>query len=115
MSIAKNLSSLQPFYFRSYDRIIGVARNVNDLQGELARLAKDNPGALEYHIKEGHIARWLDYVNEKELAERLKEVRSIEQALILVNQHIESSGKLIPRKRDSVTPSKGSKHHKRVH
>ena len=113
MGVNENLSRVQPFYFKSYDRVIGIARNVNDLQGELTRLAEENPDALEYHIKEGQIGRWLDYANEKELAEQLKDVKSIEQARIIVNQHIENS-KLIPSTRDPMAVTH-DKHHKRVH
>ncbi len=38
-----NLSQIeakQPFYFKSYDEVIGVARNVNELRAELAKLLK---------------------------------------------------------------------------
>ena len=72
MNADNDRSGLEPFYFMSYDRVIGVARNVNDLREELARLSEENPEALEYHIKQGQIASWLNYANEKELAEELK-------------------------------------------
>jgi hypothetical protein len=80
----------QPFYFKSYNKTIGVARNLNDLQGELARLAKENPEAVVYHLREGHIVQWLSHTNEKELAEQLKDVKSIEQARMTVANYLES-------------------------
>ncbi len=82
---------VQPFYFKSYDRIIGIARNTTELHKELTRLAEVDPAALEYHIREGHIAQWLAYANETELAKELKAVKSIEQAQIRVGKHLESS------------------------
>ena len=77
----------EPFYFKSYGMVIGAARNLNDLQDEFERLAQVNPDALIYHLKQGHISGWLNYINEKELAEELKHVKTIEEARIKMNIH----------------------------
>ncbi len=82
---------VQPFYFKSYDRTIGIARDTNELHRELTRLAQVDPRALEYHIKQGHITRWLADANENELAEQLKGVKSIEQTRIIVGKYLEST------------------------
>lgn len=81
---------VQPFYFKSYDKIIGIARNTTELHKELTRLADVDPAALEYHVKEGHIAQWLAYANELELAKELKGVKSIEQAQMRVGRYLDS-------------------------
>ncbi|MEM4096148.1 MAG: hypothetical protein QXO43_03895 [Metallosphaera sp.] len=72
---------MEPFYFKSYEKVIGQARNVNDLETELIRLSKEDPACVEYHLKEGHIVAWLNYIGEKGLAEILKGVSNPKEAL----------------------------------
>lgn len=69
-----------PFYFKSYDRVLGVARNVDELRSEVARLADEDPGALEYHLGEGHIMVWLESMGRKDVAEELRRVRTAGEA-----------------------------------
>jgi hypothetical protein len=82
---------LEPFYFMSYDKRIGIARSVNELIAEMTRLAKDDPGALEYHLREGHIVEWLYYIGEGEIASQLKSVTAIHEALAKLKVHAETS------------------------
>ena len=83
----------EPFYFKSYDRIIGVARNLNELQTELARLALENLTALEYHLSAGHIVEWLEHSNEKGLAAELKGAGSLGEAQIIISDYLETKSK----------------------
>ncbi len=39
--------NVNPFYFKDYERTIGVARNVSELSGEIARLAEENPDCCD--------------------------------------------------------------------
>lgn len=79
MSLAEGKGA-GPFYFKSFDSVVGVAQNAEDLRREIARLADENPGALEYHLKERHIVLWLESLNEKGLADELMRVDTIEDA-----------------------------------
>lgn len=65
---------MEPFYFKSYDKVVGVAHDVKELEKEMDRLSKEDIDCLEYHLKEGHIVSWLNYIGEKGLAEMLKDV-----------------------------------------
>ncbi|WP_054844400.1 hypothetical protein [Vulcanisaeta souniana] len=67
---AKSISR-EPFYFKSFDRVIGVAHDLEELRSEFNRLLGIDPRALEYHLREGHIVQWLTYIGENELAARL--------------------------------------------
>lgn len=80
--------SFEPFYFKSYGSTIGVARNLNELSDELQRLARLNPEALQHHLTEGHIIAWLNYINERDLAQRLKGVVNIEDFQTIVKLHL---------------------------
>ncbi len=77
---------MEPFYFKKYDETIGIACDVGDLKRELQRLKIENPLSAEYHLKEGHIVQWLDYINEKELASDLKNVTDIDTALAVIEK-----------------------------
>ena len=56
MAITK-VEAMQPFYIKAYDKIIGAVVNVSELRKEIARLVQENPEALQYHLKDGHIVR----------------------------------------------------------
>lgn len=77
----------RPFYFKSYDRTIGVARNIHDLWLQIEKLALENPPALKYHLKEGQIVRWLEDSNETELAEKLRGVENVQEARFRVSTY----------------------------
>jgi hypothetical protein len=100
-------NELEPFYFKSYDQIIGIARNVNDFHIEFARLAEESPEALAYHLKEGHIVNWLDYANEKELAAQLKGVENVGDARLAMDKYFKSS------KRSNKSPPRNREKHRK--
>ena len=104
---------VEPFYFKSYGRTIGVARNVGDLREELGRLAEENPDAVAYHLRQGHIVRWLEYANQKELAEQLRNVEKVDEARLMVDRYLENS-KLRARTEELMTHTHKS-HHRRTH
>ncbi|MUM65215.1 hypothetical protein D1867_08200 [Acidianus infernus] len=90
---------MEPFYFKSYDKVIGIAHNVEELEKEMERLTKDDPAALEYHLKEGHIVAWLNYIGEKGLAEILKGVSKPEEALARIKEYkfLKNSTRMLPK------------------
>ena len=81
-----------PFYFKSYDRVIGVAHDVKELASEMESLAKEDPAALEYHLREGHITAWLSYIGEARLAESLRGVSDPREAVSRVKAFLSSGG-----------------------
>ena len=48
----------EPFYFKRYDMVIGKAEDLSELRKELERLRIEDPLAVLYHIREGHISMW---------------------------------------------------------
>lgn len=90
MAVRSELLAEEPFYFKSYDRVIGVARTVSELERELARLTAENLTALQYHLSEGHIVSWLEHSNEKKLAEQLNGVKSVGEAQTIISKYLES-------------------------
>jgi len=93
------LSQKEPFLFKSYERIIGIAHDVNELKNELERLSKIDPNAVNYHIKEKHIAMWLYYIGENDLAKKFENVKDINQALSLLNEEKRSVHEQTPLKK----------------
>jgi hypothetical protein len=79
---------MEPFYFKSYNRVIGIAHDVSELEKEMERLTKEDPAALEYHLREGHIVLWLNYIGEKGLAEVLRGVSDPKEALSRVRDYL---------------------------
>mgnify|MGYP001626421121 FL=1 len=78
----------EPFYFKSFDRVIGVAHNLNELRSEFERLLNVDPKALEYHLREGHIVRWLEYIGEIELASKLIGVSDPGRAYEIIGNYL---------------------------
>lgn len=79
---------IQPFYFTSYERVIGVAGNIRELDIEMKRLSREDRACLEYHLASGNIVRWLEYIGEQDLARDLSEVRDADEAILLVEKYI---------------------------
>ncbi len=75
----------------SYDRVIGVAKNVRELDKEMKRLAREDRPCLEYHLANGHIVSWLEYANEPEFAKDLAGVINVEEALRLTERYVARS------------------------
>ncbi len=78
----------EPFYFKSFDKIIGVAHDVNELRSEFERLLSVDSKALEYHLREGHIVQWLEYMGETELARRLVGVVDPKVAYEIISNYL---------------------------
>ncbi len=72
---------MEKFYFKSYDRTVGSAGNLEELKSEMSRLSREYPGSVDYHLREGHIASWLNYIGEKDAAESLSGVTDAATAL----------------------------------
>ncbi|MEM0068602.1 MAG: hypothetical protein QXZ23_10310 [Saccharolobus sp.] len=78
---------MEPFYFKSYDKVVGIAHDVKELEKEMERLSKADPACVEWHLKEGHIVSWLNYIGEKGLAEILKGVGNVKEALSRIKEY----------------------------
>lgn len=65
---------MERFYFKSYDRTVGSAGTLEELRAELKRLAGEDPGCVNYHLREGHIVQWLNYIGERDAATSLSGV-----------------------------------------
>jgi hypothetical protein len=85
---------MEPFYFKKYDEIIGIASDINDLKNEIQRLKIENKLSVEYHLREGHIVQWLNYIGEKKAASDLSGVIDIDEALKVLEDTKKPSGKL---------------------
>ena len=70
-----------------------MAQDLSELQAEIDRLLQVNPEAFTYHLREGHIANWLDYIGETELAEQLRGVENIDEVRLKLKSRIEQSDK----------------------
>ena len=94
----------EPFLFKSYDKTIGTAYDVEELKAELERLASADPEAVRYHLAQSHIVQWLSYIGEEELAKKLTGVEDPQEALKIVNTHIENRQAVAspPKKRGSL-------------
>lgn len=102
-----------PFYFKSFDKTIGVASNMEELRSEFKRLLDVDPKSLEYHLKEGgHIVQWLAYIGENELSKRLIDVSDPRKAYEIINDYLSS------RKRMNAQEERGGpamKPHRKPH
>ncbi|MGC9210365.1 MAG: hypothetical protein ACP5FT_03785 [Acidilobus sp.] len=78
------MANKEPFYFKSYDRVIGVAHDELELLSEMERLSSVDPKAVEYHLSQGHIASWLSYIGRDDLALLFKSVAGLDQAISLL-------------------------------
>jgi len=79
------------FYFKSYGKVIGSARDLKELLTEMRRLEFENPYALKYHLAEGHVVQWLHSMRMDELAEKLDGVSNIALAERFVYEFLERS------------------------
>ncbi len=78
---------MEPFYFKSYDKVVGVAHNTEELKDEMKRIYAKDPACVEYHLKEGHIVSWLNYMGEKGLAEILRGVTDVREAISRIDEY----------------------------
>lgn len=76
----------EPFYFKRYDMVIGKAENLSELRKELERLRIEDPLAVLYHIREGHISMWLAATGNMEIADAIKPGMSIEETITVLSK-----------------------------
>ncbi|MCI2411985.1 hypothetical protein [Cuniculiplasma divulgatum] len=72
---------MDKFYFKSYGIEVGSASNLKELNSEIARLSKEDPLCVEYHLKEGHIQSWLLYIGEPDAAKQISEAKTVEELM----------------------------------
>ncbi|MCL4453898.1 hypothetical protein [Ferroplasma sp.] len=84
---------MEQFYFRSFDRTIGVACDVLSLYYEMKCLSLYDNAAVNYHVKEGHLSMWLDYIGEHDLAESIRTEKEIESVLNILETKIKKNTK----------------------
>ncbi|ADL19272.1 hypothetical protein ASAC_0866 [Acidilobus saccharovorans 345-15] len=65
--------------------MIGVAKDEEELLTEMKRLSEVDPKAVEYHLAQGHIRAWLDYIGRGDLASLLSDVKSLADAVKLLS------------------------------
>jgi hypothetical protein len=75
----------EPFYFKRYDMVIGKAENTEELRKEMERLRTEDPFAVLYHIKEGHISNWLASIGKRDLAEAIKPTMTIDETISVLS------------------------------
>ncbi len=79
---------MEPFYFKSYDKILATANNVNELLAAMEKLLKENPESLKYHLNNKDIYAWLNYTGEKKLASKLKNIEDPENAISSIKSYL---------------------------
>ncbi len=79
---------MEPFYFKSYDKIIATSHNLNELLEDMEKLVKENPESLKYHLEHKDIYNWLNYINEKKLATKLKNVADPAKAILAIQNYL---------------------------
>ena len=79
------------FFFKSYGQVIGGAKDVGSFAAEFERLISKYPEALEQQLRNGEMADWFFSIDEAELANELKHITILEQALNAVEMHTEKS------------------------
>ncbi|MGC9175340.1 MAG: hypothetical protein ACP5GO_05785 [Thermoprotei archaeon] len=45
---------MQPFYFKSYQKVVGVAHDLSELKEHLKEIGTRDPACVNYHLSEGH-------------------------------------------------------------
>ncbi|BDB97489.1 hypothetical protein [Saccharolobus caldissimus] len=78
---------MEPFYFKSYEKIVGIAHNVQELEKEIVRIGTTDPACVNWHLEQGHIVSWLKYIGNNTLAEMLKGVKDWREALARIRDY----------------------------
>lgn len=68
--------------------MIGVARNIRELDLEMKRLSREDRACLEYHLSSGYIVLWLEYAGEPELAKDLRGTTMADVAIQIVERYV---------------------------
>ncbi|MEM3670787.1 MAG: hypothetical protein QW767_03480 [Thermoprotei archaeon] len=77
---------MEPFYFKSYDKVVATASNVAELGVALERLAAKDPACASWHLKQGHVSAWLTSIGQSDLATLLKGITDPSQAALIVKR-----------------------------
>lgn len=78
---------MEPFIFRSfYHCVKGVASDTAELESEMSRLNRVDPGCVLWHLESNHISRWLLYMGEKRLSDSLSRSESVEDAIRILRR-----------------------------
>ncbi len=83
---------MEPFYFKSYDKTLGRANNLEELYSMMQEIEKTDPSSLKYHLENGNIYTWLLYIKKKQLAQQLKNISEPEKAIEIIGIYL-SKGK----------------------
>ncbi len=75
---------MEPFIFKSFDRELGIACNLESLITELECVTSYDYDAANYHLINGHISMWINYIGFPELAENLKAAKSPQEAIMIL-------------------------------
>jgi hypothetical protein len=102
------------FYFKSFDRTIGMACDVQGLYYEIKCLALYDKAVVDYHVKEGHIAMWLDYIGDHNPADIIRNENETESVLNTLENNIKKNNNMKSRNNSMHHGSgmKGQKKHR---
>jgi len=89
---------MEPFYFKSYEKVVGVAHDVKELETEIERIGKTDPACVNWHLEQGHIVSWLRYIGENTLAEMIKGVGDWKEAISRIRDYDAIQQKTISRR-----------------
>lgn len=84
----KHDKTFEPFYFMSYDRVVAVVADLRELNEKMPTLVRQDRPCVEYHLAQGHLVNWLEYINEPDLARDLSGVSDAKEALLVVEKHV---------------------------
>ena len=84
---------MEPFYFKSYDRIVGKAETPMEFLSEMKRLENTDPFCVEYHVREGHISIWLKEAERPDLAVKIESARDPKVVINILEAEIGRPGR----------------------
>lgn len=80
---------MEPFYFKSYDKVVATARSIDELHSALESLSKTDPACASWHLKEGHVCVWLTSIGEPELSRLLRGISDPAAAALIIRRYSE--------------------------
>ncbi len=83
---------MEPFYFKSYERIVGKAETPVELLNEMKRLENVDPFCVEYHVREGHISTWLKGSGRPDLAMKIENVEDPKVVITIIEAEVGKQG-----------------------
>lgn len=109
---------MEPFYFKSYDRIVGSAETPRELLNEMKRLENEDPSCVEYHVREGHISTWLKETGRENLFMKIENIKDPKSVIDILETEVMKEGHHAQHGRGSGgqhSPGKRSTSQKRNH